>query len=444
MTSKTGRLPGSSPGKEGSTQSPSAPLADAADASPPHGRSRSISSETPPVEAKPSPGQAEPGAAPSSLPSNSSASSTSPETSKGSLGTGSLAGRRRSSLAQSLARMNPFANLRDASGHNSGESNATEHGRSVSGKRSKRGKSSTASGNAAGESRPSANTTFNVGVTEERGPRRTMEDTHSYVYDFAGVEDQGYFAIFDGHAGKQAADWCGKKVHHVFEQAMKQSPDTGVPDLWDKTYMHCDGMLADLTQRNSGCTAVTALLAWEQRDGVRQRVLYTANVGDARIVLCRKGKAFRLSYDHKGSDENEGKRIAEAGGLILNNRVNGVLAVTRALGDSYMKDLITGHPFTTETVLTLQHDEFIILACDGLWDVCTDQEAVDLVRDIHDPQEASRLLCEHALKHYSTDNLSCMIVRLDPIGTTAEAKTPATSLSTHSEAVPSSSSEPAV
>ena len=43
----------------------------------------------------------------------------------------------------------------------------------------------------------------------------------------------------------------------------------------------------------------------------------------------------------------------------------GVLAVTRALGDSYMKDLVTGHPYTTETVIQPE-DEFIILACDGV------------------------------------------------------------------------------
>ena len=83
-------------------------------------------------------------------------------------------------------------------------------------------------------------------------------------------------------------------------------------------------------------------------------------------MLCRNGKALRLSYDHKGSDENEGKRVANAGGLILNNRVNGVLAVTRALGDAYMKDLVTGHPYTTETVIQADLDEFIILACDGV------------------------------------------------------------------------------
>ena len=89
-------------------------------------------------------------------------------------------------------------------------------------------------------------------------------------------------------------------------------------------------------------------------------------MGDARIVLCRNGKALRLSYDHKGSDENEGRRITNAGGLILNNRVNGVLAVTRALGDAYMKELITGHPYTTETVIQPDIDEFLILACDGV------------------------------------------------------------------------------
>ncbi|CAG8634804.1 5272_t:CDS:2, partial [Acaulospora morrowiae] len=56
---------------------------------------------------------------------------------------------------------------------------------------------------------------FQVGVSEDRNKRyrRTMEDAHSYFYDFAGVEGQGFFAIFDGHAGKQAAEWCGNHFH---------------------------------------------------------------------------------------------------------------------------------------------------------------------------------------------------------------------------------------
>lgn len=320
--------------------------------------------------------------------------------------------------------------------------------------------------NSAGESRPGPRSTFRVGVTEDKNKkcRRTMEDTHAYLYNFLSTPaptigsetdspssrragsrgphdsnqslsqsshvvetDNGYFAIFDGHAGTFAADWCGKKLHVLLEDMIRKHPNTPVPELLDSTFTSVDQQLETLPLKNSGCTAICAVLRWEDRiqnsqsatgstaiapaaaaavravnaenssstpepsqnltpeakaivsnstsstaipklqeTASRQRVLYTANVGDARIVLCRNGKALRLSYDHKGSDENEGKRISNAGGLILNNRVNGVLAVTRALGDSYMKDLVTGHPYTTETVIQPDIDEFLILACDGV------------------------------------------------------------------------------
>ena len=241
--------------------------------------------------------------------------------------------------------------------------------------------------NSAGDSKPGPNSTFRVGVTEDRNKkcRRTMEDTHSYLYNFLSstvdtsnvssstvsteesgsgfsIEtDNGYFAIFDGHAGNYAADWCGKKLHLVLEETIRKNPDTPIPELLDVTFTNCDGQLEKLPMRNSGCTAVCAVLRWEDRplsglnpslpgnDAVksfsgqsppateRQRVLYTANVGDARIVLCRGGKALRLSYDHKGSDENESRRVSNAGGLILNNRVNGTLPMLSVRKISHLR-----------------------------------------------------------------------------------------------------------
>jgi protein phosphatase PTC1 len=316
--------------------------------------------------------------------------------------------------------------------------------------------------NSAGESHPGPRSTFRVGVTEDKNKkcRRTMEDTHAYLYNFLSTPapnldssnskspsglsknskddgnpkeqttaapvvetDNGYFAVFDGHAGTFAADWCGKKLHVILEDIIRKNPNSAIPELLDQAFTSVDTQLQKLPLKNSGCTAICAVLRWEDRipntnsatgstaiapvaaavvkahdnpseaaslnippslasltssitadtavpklqaNASRQRVLYTANVGDARIVLCRSGKALRLSYDHKGSDENEGRRITNAGGLILNNRVNGVLAVTRALGDAYMKELVTGHPYTTETVIQADQDEFLILACDGV------------------------------------------------------------------------------
>lgn len=82
-------------------------------------------------------------------------------------------------------------------------------------------------------------------------------------------------------------------------------------------------------------------------------------------IYSRGGKAVRLTYDHKGSDAQEAKRITDAGGFVMNNRVNGVLAVTRSLGDSSMKEFVVGSPYTTETTLG-DEDDFLIVACDGV------------------------------------------------------------------------------
>jgi len=123
---------------------------------------------------------------------------------------------------------------------------------------------------------------------------------------------------------------------------------------------------------NSSVTSntVAPLNTFTPTDPNLRRVLYCANAGDARGVLCRGGKAIRLTYDHKGSDKQEAKRIMDAGGFVMSGRVNGVLAVTRSLGDSSMKEFVVGSPYTTETEL-FDEDEFVILACDGVSSILT-------------------------------------------------------------------------
>ncbi|KAF9169809.1 Protein phosphatase 2C 1 [Mortierella sp. AD011] len=255
---------------------------------------------------------------------------------------------------------------------------------------------------------------FAVGVSEDRNKRcrRTMEDTHAFICNFEGIAGHGFFAIFDGHAGKAAADWCGQHFHEVFGRILKEKadqPGVDFQELVNDTFLSVDQQLAEVLQqgRSSGCTAI---MAYIRKEGDK-RVLYTGNVGDARAVLCHKDKAVRLSYDHKGSDHTEAQRILDVGGFVMNNRVNGVIAVTRALGDSSMKEFIIGAPYTTRTEIG-SDNPFLILACDGLWDVCTDQEAVELIKDVVCPTKASRVLLDHALQKFSTDNISVMVVRL--------------------------------
>ncbi|KAJ1969999.1 phosphatase 2C [Dimargaris xerosporica] len=317
--------------------------------------------------------------------------------------------------------------------------------------------------------------TFHVGVASDRNRRcrRTMEDSHSFFYNFANVPGQGFFTIFDGHAGKQAAEWCGLHFHEVFLELLQKHSATGsppssqaspsavphptpsqaspspssvaaaavdplakpsdvtaglsIPELLHRTFVESDRRISAELDSQSGCTAVAAFLQVNNNaksmlttantddvaalDIIPRWTLYLGNAGDARAVLARDGRAVRLTYDHKGDDPNEVRRVMEAGGFVLNNRVNGVLAVTRALGDTSMKEVVVGHPYTTETTLTTGAD-YLILACDGLWDVCSDQKAVDLIRSIDDPQQASETLTKYALDNFSRDNITVMVVRL--------------------------------
>ncbi|KAJ3044316.1 Protein phosphatase 2C 1 [Rhizophlyctis rosea] len=203
-----------------------------------------------------------------------------------------------------------------------------------------------------------------------------------------------------------------RRTMEIFKGLLNSHPNRSVPELLHETFIETDKQLSEKKGLFAGCTAVVAFIQVEEREGAKKRVLYTANVGDARAVLSRDGQAVRLSYDHKGSDSQEARRIQDAGGFVMNNRVNGVLAVTRSLGDINMKEWVIGSPFTTETVLDAK-DKFLILACDGLWDVCSDQAAVDAIKDVTDPQQAAEDLLEHALENFSTDNLSILVVRFN-------------------------------
>lgn len=264
--------------------------------------------------------------------------------------------------------------------------------------------------------------TYQVGVAENKNSkfRKTMEDVHTYVKNFASRLDWGYFAVFDGHAGSQASKWCGSHLHTLVEEMLLEDETRDVRDVLNSSFVLIDQQINSKLPGNSGCTAAVCILRWELPDDISNQVndlsqhkrkLYTANVGDSRIVLFRNGHSIRLTYDHKASDILEMQRVEQAGGLIMKSRVNGMLAVTRSLGDKFFDGLVVGNPFTACVEITTE-DEFLILACDGLWDVIDDQEACEIIRNIREPNEAAKTLVRYALENGTTDNVTAMVVYL--------------------------------
>lgn len=209
-------------------------------------------------------------------------------------------------------------------------------------------------------------------------------------------------------------DYLAEHLHvNMLTELAHEAGARSVPECFNSAYLITDIQSSKQGLNVSGSTAATCLL---RREDESRRVLYSANVGDSRAVLCRAGAAERLTYDHKASDGDEIKRIEDAGGFVLRKRVLGILSVSRSFGDHAMKKFVVARPYTTTTVLR-DTDEFIILACDGVWDVMSDQEAVDLVRAAlkeapEDTGRLGRLLVDESLSRGSTDNVSALIIGL--------------------------------
>jgi len=142
------------------------------------------------------------------------------------------------------------------------------------------------------------------------------------------------------------------------------------------------------------------------------------------VVLGHNGQATRLTTDHRVDDPLEVARIEKAGGFLFKGRVLGVLAVTRSLGDFILKDFVISHPTVTELTIELKENNdndntndkeptFLIVACDGLWDVLKDQDAVDMVRQYSGEKEnVAKYLVREALNRGSTDNVTAIVAWL--------------------------------
>ena len=297
------------------------------------------------------------------------------------------------------------------------------------------------------------------------------------------LPNHSYYAVYDGHAGTFASKYIQEHLHvMICDHPDFAHPDCDLKQCIHQVFKNLDERLLDVqvngssnnndkdeTKKHkidhSGSTAVLAL--------IRGNTLYAAILGDSRLVLSRNGNPIELLNPHSPGNEKEKKRIESVNGWVVHEkellisrlknmdlndpfikkkalgknfmhifRVNGDLGVSRAFGDPEFKEPLQSSPqaywswpkghskkFTGSLVVCepdvcthnlSPEDDFIILACDGLWDVLTPREAVEKVTGYFeekgmDETKASRKLLNLATRLGSTDNISIIIVRLTVI-----------------------------
>ncbi|CAL8369769.1 unnamed protein product [Gadus morhua 'NCC'] len=276
------------------------------------------------------------------------------------------------------------------------------------------------------------------GLSSMQGWRVEMEDAHNAMPGLPaqGMADWAFFAVYDGHAGSRVAHYCSKHLlEHIFSagsgllgtdndsddstadpispvcltvEAVKTGIRSGFLHI-DEHMRSCNGM------DRSGSTAVGVLLSPDH--------LFFINCGDSRAVLYRNARVCFSTLDHKPCNPQEKERIQNAGGSVMIQRVNGSLAVSRALGDFDYKcvdgkgqteQLVSPEPDVFEMVRSPELDQFVVLACDGIWDVMSNEELCEFVRSrlevSHDLERVCNELVDTCLHKGSRDNMSVVLV----------------------------------
>jgi len=273
------------------------------------------------------------------------------------------------------------------------------------------------------------------------GLKKTLQDR--YVADEAMEELGVYFAVMDGHGGTAVADHAQARLHKNIlaqfrqKQVQPASRDEKIKAAIKEAFLQTDKEILSMAERkkftHEGSTCVAALLHGNPKLGTALR-LVVANLGDSRAVLCRGGQAVAVSEDHKPSRIDEKKRIERVGGLVLHMRgtwrvaaptnPNSTqksarreyqgLAMTRSFGDMYFKQpaaLSIAEPDVQVLPLS-DKDLFLVLACDGIFDVMSNQEVVEIAMKHWDaPEEAAKDVVRSAYKKGSEDNLTALIIQ---------------------------------
>eukprot|EP01123_Difflugia_compressa_P000108 TRINITY_DN10213_c0_g1_i1.p1 TRINITY_DN10213_c0_g1~~TRINITY_DN10213_c0_g1_i1.p1 ORF type:complete len:316 (-),score=82.74 TRINITY_DN10213_c0_g1_i1:407-1324(-) len=256
-----------------------------------------------------------------------------------------------------------------------------------------------------------------------------MEDAHIRVDDgkaergghCSSYEQVAYYGVYDGHGGSQTAKIVVDKLHQLILSSQHLSTGN-IQAAIESSFEAMDKYVVEEANKQNlmhGCTCVCCLIL----DGT----VYFANIGDSEgiLVSLENNSAIpkNMTKPHKASEPSEKTRIESLGGHVFFGRVYGSLAVSRSFGDAKYKrpktskDFVSWEPHIEIQKLDPTH-KYLILACDGLFDVMSHQEVADMTHKLflegHDANTVAQKLVAKAIRELQTeDNVTVIVIKID-------------------------------
>lgn len=215
---------------------------------------------------------------------------------------------------------------------------------------------------------------FDIGHAETFGRRQTMEDVTKVCTDDGNV----FLALFDGHGGVGVAEMAASMVYETFTSCITMCPTDPKSSLC-ATFAEMQRNTR-LHKKTAGSTALVAYIDGNTGSG------YVANLGDSRAIMVDNDEArcWAITTDHKPSVPAENEYICNRGGFVTctrkTARVCGTLAVSRALGDNHLDKYLRRDPDVFYIEMRRNCERALVMACDGVWDVLSNDDVADIVR----------------------------------------------------------------
>ena len=249
--------------------------------------------------------------------------------------------------------------------------------------------------------------------------KKTMEDKAKTISSFNSNPHNILFTLFDGHGGDCVSSYLQKNYDKFLRQSLNLYPNNIRQCLID-SFIQIDNSLQGMNFNHSGSTGCVLFITQEKG----KKVLYCANIGDTRCTLFTPTKIERMTYDHRACDLNERDRIYNQGGFVVKGRVMGRLMLSRTFGDFELKNFgVISEPYVYRKELDEHEDsnQFVVMACDGIWDVLNEEGIRQCIVNICNDKEnlkknVTSTICEEliqsALAEGAWDNLSVLAIKL--------------------------------
>ena len=230
-----------------------------------------------------------------------------------------------------------------------------------------------------------------------------MEDCAVSIDQFNNEYFRHLFCIFDGHGGNLTAQLCEKKYPEIFRKCLLENP-FDYELAFKNSFLLMDKEIKETNAMEVGNTATVVF--------INNKLLYCANVGDSSCCLIGN-KAEFITIDDKCTSPKEMKRIEKAGGHIVDGRIEGILAVSRGLGDFDLKNKgLIAEPHVTKKLI--DHTiNYCVLASDGVWDVLKPNDVSKILQETNDINDMAKVIVEKAVEKGSEDNISCIVIELN-------------------------------